>query len=59
MPSDRERRSAMYDKEQRANNISLLYMLLQKLNPDDEISLQQVISDYDRLLDEVMHMLEN
>lgn len=49
----------MYDKEQRANNISLLYMLLQKLNPDDEISLQQVISDYDRLLDEVMHMLEN
>lgn len=47
----------MYDKEQRANNISLLYILLQELHPEVQISLQQVVSDYDRLLDEVMHML--
>lgn len=47
----------MYDKEQRANNITLLYLLQQELHPEEEISLKQTISDYDRLLDEVMHML--
>lgn len=48
----------MYDKEQRANNISLLYILLKELHPETEINLQQVVSDYDRLLDEVMNMLD-
>lgn len=48
----------MYDKEQRANNISLLYVLLKELHPETEINLQQVVYDYDTLLDEVMNMLD-
>lgn len=48
----------MYDKEQRANNISLLYVLLKELHPETEINLQQVVCDYDTLLDEVMNMLD-
>ncbi len=49
----------MYDKEQRANNIVLLYMLLKELHPDKIFNLETVKDDYERLLDEVMHMLRD
>lgn len=49
----------MYDKEQRANNIVLLYMLLKELHPERNLTLETIRDDYERLLDEVMHMLRD
>lgn len=46
-----------YDKEQRANNIALLYLLLQEFHPSKEITLSDIATNYDQLLDEIMHLL--
>lgn len=46
-----------YDAEQRGNNITLLYLLLNNLQPERNISLDEIATDYDKILDEVMSML--
>jgi hypothetical protein len=49
----------MYDKEQKALNITSLYLILKELHPEREISLQQVVSDYESVLNEVSTMVHD
>ena len=46
-----------YDAEQRGNNITLLYLLLNNLQPERNISLDEIATDYDKILDEIMSMI--